>query len=324
LGLLISTIGYDLVTGEIRYTFGTLYLQDGVPFVQALIGLFAISQAIRLSISGRAISSEARFEGRLVEGSLRVLKHPGTLIRSSIIGTVIGALPGAGIVTASFVSYGEAVRGSRTPENFGKGEPEGVIAAEAANNAAILAELIPTITLGIPGGAGVAVFLGAMIMHGITPGPMAFTEGGEAISGLYIGLFLSTFLILVTGLTIAPYFARATLTPNYSIVPTILVLSIFGSYALRNSIEDVLLTVGFGILGFVMSQYGFSLIPLILGMVLGPIAEQGFQRALIISQGDFSVFFASSTARTMWVLLLVAVTAPLYGPWIARLRRRAV
>ena len=193
LGLLISTIGYDLVTGEIRYTFGTLYLQDGVPFVQALIGLFAISQAIRLSISGRAIASQARFQGHLVEGSLRVLKYPVTLIRSSVIGTVIGALPGAGMVTASFVSYGEAVRASKDPERFGKGEPEGVIAAEAANNASILAALIPTITLGIPGGAGVAVFMGAMILHGITPGPMAFTQGETRFQGFTSACCSQTF-----------------------------------------------------------------------------------------------------------------------------------
>ncbi|MEE8587068.1 MAG: tripartite tricarboxylate transporter permease, partial [Acidobacteriota bacterium] len=173
LGILASAIGYDVVTGEIRFTFGLLYLQDGIPFVQALIGLFAISQAINLSVSGQPIARKARLQGHIVEGALRVLQFPAVLLRSSLIGTVIGALPGAGMVTASFLSYAETMRVSKHPEEFGKGKPEGIVAAEAANNSAIVAALIPTITLGIPGGAGVAVFLGVMTMHGITPGPLA-------------------------------------------------------------------------------------------------------------------------------------------------------
>jgi putative tricarboxylic transport membrane protein len=314
LGLLLSTAGYDVITGHIRYDFGTLYLQDGIPFVQALIGLFAISQVISLSLSGQSISRHAELKGNTVQGFIETFRYPFTLIRSSVIGTVVGALPGAGMVTASFLSYAETVRASKDPDSFGKGNSEGVIAAEAANNSAIMAELIPTITLGIPGGAGVAVFLGVMIMHGITPGPLAFVQSQQAISALFLGLLLSNFFILMCGMSIARYFAHATLTPNYVIVPSILILSLFGSYGLRNSIQDVLLTVFFGFLGYALKKTGFPVVPLILGLILGPIAERGLQQALMISGGQVGIFFASPTARVMWLLLLIALTAPLYGP----------
>ena len=323
LGLLFSTIGYDVITGHVRFTFGTLYLQDGVPFVQALIGLFAIAQVIQLSISGQAIAREARLSGHILDGFFATLRYPFNVLRSSVIGTIVGALPGAGMVTASFLSYAEAVRSSKDPDSFGKGQAEGIVAAEAANNAAIMAGLIPTITLGIPGGAGVAVFLGVMIMHGIAPGPLAFVQSRPEMSALFLGLILANFVILLLGLTVSPYFARATLTPNYVIVPSILVLSLFGSYGLRNSMEDVLLTVAFGFVGYAMNRTGFPVVPFILGLILGPIAEQGLQRALMISNGSPAILFESAIARGMWLLLVIAMTAPLYGPAIARLTGRA-
>lgn len=321
LGLLCSTVGYDVITGHVRYTFGSLYLQDGIPFVQALIGLFAIAQVIQLSITGHTLSRPGELGGRLLDGFWATFRYPWALLRSSLIGTVVGALPGAGMVTASFLSYAEAVRASKQPESFGKGQPEGVVAAEAANNAAIVAALIPTLTLGIPGGAGVAVFLGVLIMHGITPGPLAFVQSRGEMSALFLGLILANGLILAAGLLLARQFARAALTPNHVIVPSILVLSLFGSYGLRGSIEDVLLSVAFGFLGYAMKRTGYPAVPFILGLILGPVAEQGLQRALLISGGSPAILFASGISRAMWLLLVAAFLAPLLRPFLARLRR---
>jgi putative tricarboxylic transport membrane protein len=319
LGVLLATVGTDAMTGEPRFTFGVLYLQDGVPFVQAVIGLFAVSNVIQMAASSHAPTGQARVRGSLLEGVMLTLRHPRTLARSSLIGTIIGALPGVGIVAASFLAYAQAARASGRPERFGQGEPEGVIAPETANSACIIADLIPTITLGIPGGAGTAVFLGAMTMHGVSPGSLSFAQSGPATSALFAGLLIALPLILVLGLTAAPWFARVADTPRHILVPTMLVLSLTGSYSLRHSPADVLLTAAFGLLGLAMKENGFSPVPMALGLVLGPLAERGFQSALMISDGDPLIFFRSPAAKVLWLLLLAAVTAP---PFFRRLARQ--
>jgi putative tricarboxylic transport membrane protein len=311
LGLLLSTVGLDALTGEPRFTFETLYLQDGVPFVQAVLGLFAVGQTLQMAASPDTHAAAARLEGSLFDGVTETLRHPRTLLRSSALGTVVGSLPGVGIVAASFLAYSAAARASSRPERFGQGEPEGVIAPESANSACIIADLIPTITLGIPGGAGTAVFLGAMTMHGIRPGSIGFAQNTAAMSALFAGLLVALFLVLLLGLTAAPQFARVADIPRRLLVPTILLLSLLGSYTLRQSPGDVLLTAAFGLLGYAMRQTGFSPVPFVLGLVLGPLAEQGFQRALMISDGDPSIFFRSPAAKVLWCLLLAAVLAPL-------------
>lgn len=310
LGLLLSTVGVDVVTGEPRFTFGLLYLHDGIPFVQAVLGLFAVSQMIELATSRHSAARPDSVRGSLLEGALLTLRRPLAWIRASLIGTVVGVLPGVGIVAAGFLAYTDATRASSHPERFGKGEPDGVIAPEAANSACIIADLIPTITLGIPGGAGMAVFLGAMTMHGVRPGSYGAAQNEPAIAALCAGLLIALVLVLLAGMTAAPQFARVAGTPRQILVPTMMLLSLIGSYALRNSSMDVLLTVGFGLLGYAMRRNGFSPVPMVLGLVLGPLAEQGFVRALMISDGEFGIFVRSPAAKVLWCLVLVAAAAP--------------
>jgi putative tricarboxylic transport membrane protein len=309
-GLLLSTVGVNVVTGEARFTFGLLYLEDGIPFVQAVIGLFAVSQMIEMATLRQRAVRPQRLEGSLFEGALLTLRRPRTLLRSSLIGTVVGVLPGVGIVAASFLAYSDAVRASGHPERFGKGEPDGVIAPEAANSACIIGDLIPTITLGIPGGAAMAVFLGAMTMHGVRPGSLNAAQNDPAISALCAGLLIALLVILVLGMTVAPLVARIAETPRQILAPAMLLVSLAGSYILRHMPADVVLTAGFGLLGYLMKRNGFSPVPMVLGLVLGPLAEQGFQRALLISDGGYGIFFHSTAAKVLWVLLVGAAILP--------------
>ncbi|MBI4483297.1 MAG: tripartite tricarboxylate transporter permease [Acidobacteria bacterium] len=313
LGLAFSTVGYDQVTGNLRYTFGTLYLQDGIPFIQALVGMFAVSQAVLMAESGQTISRMEKLGGRILDGLRATLSSPWNVIRSSVIGTFIGALPGPGMSVATFVAYGEAARSDKTG-TFGSGNVDGVIAPETAKNAAIIGELIPALSLGIPGGAAAAVFMGAMLVHGVAPGPMVFKTSAHVIATLMICLTMATFMILVIGLLCAPFFARVTLVSNQIIVPSILVLSFMGSYGVRNSLEDVVLTLFFGIVGYVMIKTGYPTVPFILGLILGPIAEQGMQRALLLSDGSVKVFFHSPTSVILWTGILAALLYPIVGP----------
>ena len=315
LGLLLSTVGVNAVTGEHRFTFGLVYLEDGIPFVQAVIGLFAVSQVIEMARQGwRGVRPRA-VTGSLMEGALIALRRPFTLLRSSLIGVVVGVLPGVGIIAASFLAYADAARSSRHPELFGQGEPDGVIAPEAANSACIIGDLIPTVTLGIPGGAAMAVFLGAMTLHGVRPGSLDISGNVEEMAALCAGLMIALVLILAVGVTAVRPLSRAAETPRWLLMPAMLLLSLGGSYMLRRMPADVVLTAGFGCLGYLMKRTGFSPVPLVLALVLGPLAGQGFQRALLISDGDFRIFFHSAAAKVLWGLLAGAVILPRFlGP----------
>ena len=310
LGLLFATFGYDLISGTLRYTFGTYYLQDGIPLIPACIGMFALSQALELGTSGEKISQLAELKGRFIDGVKSVSQYPLTFFRSSIIGTVIGALPGAGGLTASFLAYAEAVRGSKNPEAFGRGNIEGVIAPETANNACVMGSLIPTLSLGIPGSEACALFLAAMIFHGLAPGPLVFSRSAETIYTLFAGLVVTNFAIFLIGATGGRYFSKVTLIPNKIIVPLIICVSFIGSYLLHRNIYDVILMCVFGFLGYIMKQRGYGLVPFILGLILGPIAERGFRQALLMSEGSYAIFIDSLIAKVLITIIVLALFLP--------------
>ncbi len=322
LGLIFATVGTDSVVGRARFTFGMDFLLDGIPFVQAMVGFFAISQAMSLSETTLAISKIGKLAGSFWSGFKTYFSYPVVIVRAIILGLWFGVLPAVGQSTAGLVAYADAVRSSKHPETFGKGEPAGVIAAETSTNACMPGDLVCTIALGVPGSAGAAIFLTIMIAFGVIPGPLVFTEKAEVINGLFFSLILAQVFILLVGFTLARYLARISLIPNEIIVPAVIMISLLGSYASRNQMVDVIMSVFFGFLGYALKKGGFNLIPLILGFVLGDMVEKNFHRALQVSGGPYDIFWASWISKLLIVLTLLSLLSP-YLVWMAKgLRRR--
>ena len=323
LGLMLSTVGFDVITGHLRFTFGWAVIEDGIPLIQALVGLFAVTQALVLAESAESISRIGKLAGGFWEGVLTYFRHPYAVLRSAVIGLFVGVLPAVGQSSAGLLAWAEAKRESKHPETFGKGDPEGVLASETSTNACMPGDLVCTIALGIPGSVGAAIFLGVMIIFGVIPGPLVFSEKGGVIYTLFIALILTSFLIFLIGMTVARHFAVVTLLPNEIIVPLILVVSLLGSLAIRNLMADVIISLGFGVLGYVMLKGGFTPVPLLLGMVLGEMVEYNYHRALLISGGSYSIFFSSMLCKILVLLIVVSLLGPYWGPAWKRLIRRA-
>ncbi|WP_028309269.1 tripartite tricarboxylate transporter permease [Desulfitibacter alkalitolerans] len=310
-GLFLATIGIDAMTGVPRFTFGVGGLMSGIDFIPVLIGLFAISEVLRRFMEDFTVKQQVGKITSTLPGLSTIKRLWMTIGRSSLLGTIIGILPGIGATTASMVSYSEAVRWAKDKDKFGKGAEEGIAAPESANNAAANGAMVPLLALGIPGSATTAVLLGAFILHGIRPGPLLFTEQPVLVMTLFIGLFLSNFLILAMAKPFIKMFANIIRIP-YSILGTlILMLCIIGSYALRNNMLDVWLTLIFGLVGYVMEKYKYPLAPVILGLVLGGMAEQELRRALIISKGSWSIFLESNIAVGLLIFGAVMMFWPL-------------
>ena len=314
LGLMLSTVGFDVITGHLRYTFGWEPIEDGIPLIQALVGLFAITQALCLAESAESISRIGKLAGGFWEGVITYFKYPYAIIRAAAIGLFIGVLPAVGQSSAGLLAWAEAKRESKHPETFGNGDPEGVISSETSTNACMPGDLVCTIALGIPGSIGAAIFLGVMIIFGVVPGPLVFREKADIIYSLFIALVLTSFLMFFIGMTIAKHFALVTLLPNEIIVPIILVVSLLGSFAIRNLMADVIISLAFGILGYIMLKGGFTPVPLLLGLVLGEMVEYNYHRALMISGGSYSIFYSSMISKILIFLTLLSLAGPYLGP----------
>jgi putative tricarboxylic transport membrane protein len=314
LGLMLSTVGFDVITGHLRFTFGWAPIEDGIPLIQALVGLFAVTQALCLAETSGAISRLGRLAGGFWEGVALYFRHPVAIARAAAIGLFVGVLPAVGQSSAGLLAWGEAKRESTHPETFGRGEPEGVIASETATNACMPGDLVCTIALGIPGSVGAAVFLGVMIVFGVIPGPLVFQEKADVIASLFVALTLTSFLVFLVGMTVARHLAVVTLVPNEIIVPSIVAVSLLGSFAIRNLMADVVISLAFGVLGYVMLRSGFTPIPLLLGLVLGEMVERNYHRALMLSGGSYAVFFSSAISWVLVGLIVLSLAGPFLGP----------
>jgi putative tricarboxylic transport membrane protein len=319
LGLMLSFVGFDVITGHLRYTFGWNAIEDGIPLIQALVGLFAVTQALVLAESAGAISRIGKLTGGFLEGASIYFRHPYTIIRAALIGLFVGVLPAVGQSSAGLLAWADAKRASAHPETFGTGDPQGVIASETSTNACMPGDLVCTIALGIPGSVGAAVFLGVMIIFGVIPGPLVFTEKADVIYSLFVALVLTSFVLFFVGMTVARHFALVTLLPNEIIVPLTLVISLLGSFAIRNLMADVVLSLGFGILGYVMLKGGLTPVPLLLGLVLGEMVETNYHRALMVSGGSYSIFFSSIICKILVTLIIVSFAGPYLAPLWKRL-----
>ena len=320
-GILIAMIGVDNLTTVERFTFGSYELYEGIGFVPVMIGVFGISELLvqsqNLHIKREAIKMKS------IELPTRAdyKKTWQTILRSSGIGTFIGILPAEGATVASMIGYNEAKRWSKTPEEFGKGAIEGVAGSEAANNAATGGAMVPTLALGIPGSATAAVILAGLMVHGIRPGPTMFTEQADFAYAIFWSMMLVNILFFVIGLKGAKLFARVTLIKGQVLWPSVFVFSIVGAYALDQSMFDVWVALASGVIGFFMRRYGFSVVPLAIGLILGGMLEMRLGQSMIMLDEKWWLMFT----RPLTLFFLVLTALALFGPaiWGRLVKRRA-
>jgi putative tricarboxylic transport membrane protein len=318
IGLMTSFIGYDLITGYVRYNFGQMYLFNGVDLTLALIGVFAIAALVEAGQEGGSVSELGKMTGSVLKGFFDAFRKWPSTLRGSLVGIVLGCLPGIGITLSSMTAYDVERRFSKHPEMFGHGAPEGVIGPEAANNSCQPAALIPTLTLGIPAGSTSAIFLGALIVYGVQPGMTLFTQQGGLVWALMWGIIIASIAYVIVGLAFADFWAKLTLLPLDYIVALTLVTCFIGAFSNALAFEDLVVAFLYGVLGIALTVLKYPPAPAVLGVVLGPILEKNYFRALLVSGGSYDIFFGSPLAIILWVLLISLVA----GPTLMRLIRR--
>lgn len=312
LGLLINTIGLDPISGVKRFTFGNINLFDGFDFIPALIGLFALSEIfsrLEEKFSKEKKDYKEMDSQKTVWPKIRDYWNLRRVtLQSSVVGTLIGIFPGAGSAIASFLAYDIAKRTSKSPETFGKGNPEGVAAAEASNSASVGGAMVPLLTLGIPGSASTAVLISALMIHDLVPGPMLFQERPTLIYGLFASMLLGNIIMLAIGALGSRLWIMVTRVPEQVLIPLIFSVAVIGSFAVKNSMFDVFACLGFGVVGWVMKRYGYPMAPIVLGMVLGRLAEINFRRAVIME--GFGIFFTRPASLILLVLSVLSLSWP--------------
>ncbi|KZB70802.1 MULTISPECIES: tripartite tricarboxylate transporter permease [Thalassospira] len=317
IGLMLAMVGVAVVGGDIRFTMGTHTLLGGFDIVSALIGLYCIPVLIDLvATPDRHLKVEQGNRGiRLPEAFTLAWKSKFNVVRSAIVGTIVGILPGAGGSIAGLVSYSEARRSSKEPETFGKGAPDGLMATEAANNATVGGGFIPTLVLGIPGTPPDAIILGALLVQGIKIGPTLFSQQGDIVYTFIFGLLIATALMLPAGLLIGRYAYKSIASiPKTLLVPTIAFLTVIGSFAIHSNLHDVKMMLSLGVIGWILNRCGFAPSPIVLGLVLGKIAEQGFVQSYLIGNATNNItgmFFGRPISLAIVALAVFTLVYPL-------------
>lgn len=314
LGLLLGTVGIDATSATMRFTFGTTYLIGGVQFVALLIGLFAFSQCL---VTAEESMKEYKREKRkkldqILPSKSDIKRTSPTILMCSIIGTIIGAIPGTGGDIASWIGYNESKRWSKHPEEFGHGAPEGIAAPEAANNAVSGGAMIPLLTLGIPGDSVTAIMLGALMMQGITPGPLLFSTQTVDVYSIIISLFMANVFMCLLGYGAIRIFSKIRLVPMKWQNPIVFVFCVVGTYAINNNIYDVFLMIGAGIVGYFLIKLDFCMPPIILGLILGGTVEENLRRTLVLSDGSFSIFLSHPIALVLLAIAAISLLSPIF------------
>jgi len=313
IGLGIAMIGVDHQTGIPRFSFGDVYLYDGINFLVAIVGLFAISEVfLFLEHRGEGEAGAGKLKlGRVTAPLSMIRQSAGTMARGTVLGFVAGVLPGAGASLGSFISYTFEKRLSDKNKTFGKGDPRGVAAPEAGNNAAAGGALVPMLALGVPGSGTTAVLLAMLLTLNITPGPLLFQSNPDVVWGLIAALFLANVMLLLINIPMVSLFVRVLLIPPRFLMPTVAMISFVGIYGISGSSFDLIVMVAFGVLGYVLRKLDVPLVPIILGVLLGNEMEKNLRRALTISDGDWSILLGSPLAIGLWVFAIVGFLAPL-------------
>lgn len=320
-GVLMAVVGFDPITDVARFTFGQPGLQAGLGIIPAAVGIFGLAEVLKgIERDGERIEPVKKL-GRILPPWSEVKRLWPMQLRGSMIGAFVGAVPAAGSAIAVTVSYAVEKRLSRTPERFGTGCPDGIVAPESANTAAVGGSLIPMITLGIPGDTMTAVLIGALLIHGLRPGPMMFSQNMDFVAAVYVALAMAIVLTLVICLYGNKYFARLLAIPRAVLLSSVTLLCVIGSYAVRNSMFDVLVMTAFGVLGYGMNRFAIPTAPVIFGLVLGPILETNIRRTLII-HNDWSIFLTRPISLAVLVVSVAVILFPLIQD--ARAKRREV
>ena len=306
IGIVLSMAGTDPIWGDLRFTFGNYNLLSGVSTMPALIGLYSIPQILKGCLEKNETEKVDVKLKNFVPSPKKLWQHKWNLLRSSLIGTMIGIIPATGGNIASFIAYDQAKRFSKEPETFGKGNPDGVIASEAANNSVCGGALIPLLTLGIPGDSPTAVLLGGLMIHGLTPGPAMFTEKYNVIVGVFCMLLIATIFMVLLQMFGIKIFTKVLAVPTNYLSAALVVLSLVGSYALRSNMFDVLMTIALGLFGYLMMKAQYPIAPAVLGLVLGSMFEREFRTALRTSLNNPLVFFKCPVSCTI-ILIALAV-----------------
>ncbi|MDV7103849.1 tripartite tricarboxylate transporter permease [Vibrio sp. TH_r3] len=308
IGLLISTVGLDPISSVPRFTFDVMDLYSGINVIPVLIGLFAISEALNQleKLLSEAHVKPPKFSHKLL--SKQDIKDMApTAIKSGLLGTTIGSVPGAGADISAFVCYNEAKRSSKNPSEFGKGSVRGLAAAEAGNNGVTGGSLVPLLTLGVPGDAVAAVLLGALIVQGLTPGPLLFSQNPEIVYGIFSSMLVANIVMLLVGLLGIRFFCRIIEVPKMLMIPIIIFLSIVGAYAINNSMFDIGIAIGFGLLGFLLNKLDIPSSPILLAIILGPMAETNLRKSLLMYEGSWSFLYDRPIALAFIALAVFSV-----------------
>jgi putative tricarboxylic transport membrane protein len=316
LGLLIASVGMGNPSGYPRFTFGNPDLLGGLSLVPIMVGMFAVSEVLRYAITAsQKIQPVQSKIGNVFTGMWDLtVKYPMSILRGSILGTIVGALPGAGADIAAYMSYAVSKKFSKTPEKFGTGHVEGIVESGAANNSALAGAWIPALVFGIPGDSITAIVIGVLYMKNLNPGPMIFIENPVAMYAVFIVFILANLLMLPLGFLTIKVAKKILQVPRNLLMPLILLFCIVGSYSISNSAFDVAIMLGFGLLAYLMEENGFPIAPTILGVVLGGMLEENFISSMIKSDGSFLAFFSRPIAGALGVLTILVWLMPVVMP----------
>ncbi|WP_196260041.1 tripartite tricarboxylate transporter permease [Pelagibacterium limicola] len=306
LGLLVAMVGMESLHAHQRFTFGLRQLGAGIDIIPAMVGAFGLAEILTVMkrrFAPKIVSSTDRVIPRIGE----VAKHWVTTIRSGLIGTIAGIIPGVGEDIGAWASYAAARRASKEKEKYGKGSIEGLVAAETGNSAVVPGAMIPTLTLALPGSAAAAVLIAAMFIHGIRPGPMIMTETPEVLYQIVGILLLSTIAIMIYGLSLTRILVKVLVVPREKLMPVVYVLCVVGSFAITQRMFDVYVMIAFGIIGFILREMKYPMAPLVLGIILGELLDVNLRRGLLLTDGDVTPFFTRPISAVLWIVILMTV-----------------
>ncbi|MGB7270347.1 MAG: tripartite tricarboxylate transporter permease [Albidovulum sp.] len=307
IGIVVGTVGVDPLYGQARFSFGIPQMESGIRFVVVMIGLFAIGEVVDLLATNRDLRPK-KTEGKAIGASFRdIYNVKGAIVRGTAIGCAVGVIPGAGATPGAVIAYGIEKQMSKRGGEFGTGVEDGLAAPEAAKNATTGAAMVPLLTLGIPGSAATAIMLAAMMLHGVSPGPLLFITDPTMVYTIFAAMIIANVMMIGAGIGVAQIFSTLMRTPPAILAAFIIVLSVVGAFGVRNNIFDVYVCLGFGLLGWGMKRISFPTAPLVLGVILGPLAERYFLTSMANSHQDWTVFFTRPISATILALALVFI-----------------
>ena len=310
IGLLVAMVGQEGIHAEPRFHFGSTEIAGGIGLIPALVGTFGLAEVLSV-MKGRAAEMATRTVERVLPSTRAMWHYKRTIVRSGIIGTIVGIIPGVGEDIGAWISYAAARRASKERDLFGKGSREGLIAAETGNNAAIPGALIPALTLAVPGSAPAAVLLAAMLIHGLRPGPMIMIEAPDFVFQVVWMVVLATIAMGIFGILLTRPLLTILQVPRERLMPIVFVLCVIGPYAITLRMFDVYVMVFFGILGFIMREMKYPMAPLVLGIILGDILDKNLRRALVLSDGDLTPFFTRPISAVLWITTALVIVLAL-------------